>query len=75
VVSKNEEVAMDDEEAARLYRAVEAGKPTSEADLLRLAERMRRRIAEDPGHPTAPAMRAQLALLDRILALGRGGAE
>lgn len=60
---------MNDEDAAR----PEAGEPTDEADLLRLAERMRRRIAEAPDHPTSEVMRRQLVLLDRILALGRGG--
>lgn len=47
--------------------------PKDEADLLRLAGRMRRRIAENPDHPTAKVMRDQLTLLDRIISLGRNG--
>ncbi|MEW5729990.1 MAG: hypothetical protein AB1918_19340 [Pseudomonadota bacterium] len=45
--------------------------PRDEADLERLARRMRKRIAENPDHPTSRLMAEQLRTLDKALSIGR----
>lgn len=70
-MGNDREKPMSDAEAMALGLAAEAGEPGSEQDLLRLAGRMRKRIAENPDHPTSRLMAEQLRTLDKVLPIGR----